>query len=105
MTKIIVNPGNCGFSVSITAEKGAGKKVCISLETDCEMLMKMSPDIAELDMQSLFMNHISNPVYRSAALHLKHVACPVPCAILKAAEVEMGLCVPEDVKMKFNKDS
>lgn len=104
MTKIKVDPGNCGFLVSITAEKGAGKKVRISLETECEMLMNMLPDISVIDMQSLFMNHVSNPVYRSAAAHLQHAACPVPCAILKAAEVEMGLCVPGDVNIIFEKD-
>jgi len=42
-----------------------------------------------------------NPVYRSAAKHLKHVACPVPSAILKAIETESGMNVPKDVRIEF----
>jgi GH15 family glucan-1,4-alpha-glucosidase len=64
----------------------------------------MLEDISLLDMRQLFSNHISNPVYRSAAMHLKHTACPVPGAILKAAEVALGLCVPEDVTISFIKE-
>ena len=45
MTKVKVNSGNCGFSVLITAEKMNGKIVNISLESECEMVMKMIEDI------------------------------------------------------------
>jgi hypothetical protein len=105
MTKVKVYPGNCGFSVAITAEKAEGKKINISLNTECEMILNMLEDISELDMRSLFSNQINNPVCRSAAQHLDHPACPVPCAILKAAEVELGLCLPEDVRITFEKDT
>ena len=101
MTKVTVNCGNCDFSVSITTEKGEGKEVNIFLDTDCEMVLDMLEDISRLDMRSMFTSHTSKPVYRSAAKHLKHAACPVPCAILKAAEVELGLCLAEDVTIEF----
>lgn len=103
MTKVRVNSGNCDFHVSITAEKREGEKISVSLDTKCEMVLKMLEDISLLEMRSIFTNHLNNPVYRSAAKHLKHAACPVPCAILKAAEVELGLCLPEDVTIKFTK--
>ncbi len=101
MTKVTVNSGNCNHTVTITAEKGKDRKVNISLETECEMIMKMLADISVLDMRALFTNHISNPVYRSASKHLKHAACPVPSAILKTSEVELGLCLPQDVTITF----
>jgi hypothetical protein len=101
MTKVRVNSGNCGYSVMVTAEKGENRTVHISLDTDCEMVMNMHRDIAALDMRTLFTSHLVNPVYCSAARHLKHVACPVPAAILKAAEVELGFCVAEDVAIVF----
>ena len=104
MTKVKVNSGNCGFSVLITAEKVNGKVVNISLESECEMVTNMLKDISSLEMRQIFANHINNPVYRSAAMHLKHTACPVPAAILKAAEVALGLCVPEDVNISFIKE-
>lgn len=71
------------------------------MDTECEMVREMLDEISQLDMRSLFTNHIDNPLYRSAAKHLKHAACPVPSAILKAAEVELGLCLAEDVTITF----
>ena len=37
-----------------------------------------------------------NPVCRAAGPRLKHAACPVPAAIIKALEVAAGLNVPKD---------
>lgn len=105
MTKVKVNSGNCCYSVTITAEKGEDKKVHISLDTECEQVTKMLDDISLVDMRTLFTKHFANPVYRSAEKHLKHLACPVPCAILKAVEVELGLCVPENVSIIFEEDN
>lgn len=104
MTKVTINPGICGFSVTVTAEKKEGKKVLISLDTECEMVMNMLKDISLLDMRAVFTRYLQNPVYRSAAIHLEHTACPVPAGILKAVEVELGLCLPKDAVITFSGD-
>jgi len=104
LTKLIVNSGACGFSVSVTAEKGKDRKIMIFLETECEMVRKMLEDISALDIMAAFAGFPNNPVYRSAGRHLKHAACPVPAGILKALEVEAGLNVPKDVSIIFVKD-
>jgi hypothetical protein len=104
MTKVTIHTGICGFSVIITAEKVKNKKIKISLDTECEMVMNMLEDVSLLDVLALFTNHLNNPVYRSAAKHLKHVTCPVTVGILKAAEVEAELALPKDVSIKFSKD-
>ncbi|OGW58250.1 MAG: hypothetical protein A2Z09_02445 [Nitrospirae bacterium RBG_16_43_8] len=104
MTKVVVNPGICGFPVTVIAEKREGKKIHISLDTECEMVKKMAEDIASLEMMASFTGLAINPVYKSAAQHLKHAACPVPSAILKAVEVEAGLCIPKDVNISFVSD-
>jgi hypothetical protein len=101
MTKVIVHPGICGFSVTITAEEEKGKKVRVTLETECGMVGKMAGDMALLDMMSAFAGHLNNPVYRSAAKHLRHPACPVPSGILKAIEVELGLALKKDAVIHF----
>lgn len=101
MTRVVVHSGVCGFSVTVTAEKGKGKKILISLETECEMVKKMAGEISVMDTMSLFTGLPDNPVYRSAARHLKHVTCPVPGGILKAMEVEAGFAVPKDVSITF----
>jgi tRNA threonylcarbamoyladenosine modification (KEOPS) complex Cgi121 subunit len=101
MTKVVVNSGACGFSVTITAEKGKEKKIAVSLDTACEMVQKMLVDIADLDQRVTLIGFHNNPIYLSAAKHLKHAACPVPSAILKAIETEAGMNVPKDVRIEF----
>lgn len=104
MTKVVVHSGICGFSVTVTAEKGKDRKVLISLETECEMVKEMAEEISVMDMMAVFTRQPDNPVYRSAAKHLKHVTCPVPCGILKAMEAEAGFALPRDVSIIFVKD-
>ncbi len=101
MTKVVIHPGACGFSVTVTAEKGEDKKVRLLIETECEMVKRMAEELPALDMMSVFTRLLDNPVYRSAARHLKHVTCPVPGGILKAMEAECGFAVPKDVSIAF----
>lgn len=105
MTKVDVQPGICGFTVLVLVEKGKERKVRIALETECKMVQKMLEDISELDMMAAFTGLLNNPVYKSAARNIRHVGCPVPSAILKALEVEFGICIPKDVHIKFLKDT
>jgi hypothetical protein len=104
MTTVIVNSGACGFTVTITVEKHSSGKIMLVLDTACEMVKKMLEDIAILDRFSPLTGFQNNPVYGSAAKHIKHVACPVPCAILKAIEVEAGLNVAKDAGITFVKN-
>ncbi|UCD34895.1 MAG: hypothetical protein JSU90_11485 [Nitrospiraceae bacterium] len=104
MTKVTVHSGQCGFSVVISAEKRKDGTVGLSLDTECEMINNMEKDITGLGMMSFLAGPLNNPVYRAAAKHLKHVACPVVSGILKAVEVEAGCAVPKDVHIVFSKD-
>jgi hypothetical protein len=101
MTKVVIHAGACGFSVTVAARKGEKRMICLSVETECEMVKKMAEELPELDMMSVFTRLLDNPLYRSAAKHLKHVTCPVPGGILKAMEVEAGFAVPKDVSITF----
>lgn len=103
MTRIIIDSGICGFKVEIRAKKKKDKKIEISIDTECEMVKKMFEDIEILDMMAAFTGYLSNPVYVSAAKHIRHIACPVPAGILKAIEVESGIALPGDVRMTFVK--
>ncbi len=103
MTTVIVNPGACGFEVTIVAEKQPDGKIAVSLDTECETMKKMLEDISLLDKRVVFAKFQNNPVYLAASKHLKHAACPVPSAILKAVEVEAGLNVAKDAAIAFVK--
>ena len=103
MATVIVNSGACGYSVTITAKKSKDNTIVVALDTECVMVKKMLEDIAVLDRFAPLTGFQNNPVYRSAAKHLKHVACPVPSGILKALEVEAGLNVMKDATIVFDK--
>lgn len=103
MTRVTVHSGACGFTVRITVEKQSAGKLTVSLETGCEMVLQMLGEIAVLDRFAPLAGFQDNPVYRSAARHLKHAACPVPSGILKALEVEAGLNVERDATISFEK--
>jgi hypothetical protein len=103
MTTVIVNAGACGYTVTIKAEKTGDGKIVVSLETECETVMKLLEDIAVLDRFTPLTALQNNPVYRAAGKHLRHPACVVPSAILKAVEVEAGLNVPKDALIRFVK--
>ena len=104
MAKVVIRSGACGFTTTVTAEKGPDKTVRITILSDCEQVRKMQEDIGTLERMDAFKGFAENPVYRSAAKRLKHVACPVPSGVLKALEVAAGLNLPKDAVICFEKD-
>jgi hypothetical protein len=101
MTRVRVHSGVCGFVTTVTAEKTGKRNVSVKLDSGCEMVREMADDISSLDTMAAFTHFLQNPVYRLASRCLKHVACPVPSGILKALEVEAGLCLPRDAAIVF----
>jgi len=104
MTRVDVSSGACGFTAVIRAEKGPNRTVDISVETGCAMVQKMAAEIASLGRRDALTGILNNPVYLAAGRHLKHAACPVPAAVLKALEVEAGLNVKMDASIVFSKE-
>ncbi|MBI5634058.1 MAG: hypothetical protein HZA15_11330 [Nitrospirae bacterium] len=101
MTKVQVNPGVCGFAVVVKVERDKERNFHIYLDTECEMVKKMAEELSFLEFRAPFSAILHNPVYRSASRNLKHAACPIPSAILKAIEVEAGACLPRPVTITF----
>ena len=104
MTKVVVTAGACGFTSVIRAEKAPQRSVDITVESGCAMVQKMAAEIARLGRHDALVGILNNPVYLAAGRHLKHAACPVPAAVLKALEVEAGLNVKKDATIVFAQD-
>ena len=100
-TKVIIDPGTCGFPAIVVIKKKDRKTFSISITSECEMVSKLDAEIGELSMMDAFKRIPDNPVFRKGAICLRHVACPVLSGILKALEVEAGLNLPKDVSIKF----
>lgn len=104
MTRLVVHAGSCGFTVTVTARKGERGMIGVSIASDCEMIMNMSPDVALLDSRSVTSHYSQNPVFRAASKHVQHASCPVMSGIIKAVEVESGINTPRNVLIEFKHD-
>lgn len=102
MTKVEINPGACGFLVTVIASKVEPKGVDIAIQTDCEQVNEMASMVTYLTVQEILGFPLGEDiVYQTAKKVIRHASCPVPCGILKAAEVELGLAVKQDVLINF----
>lgn len=101
MTKIVVDPGICGFTAVVEVTRLSARRVRVVIDTDCEMVSGMNGELAGLDLRLASAPPGDSLVYKIAARHIGHAACPIPMAILKAIEVEVGAALPEDIIIHF----
>lgn len=102
MSKVTLDAGTCGYRVGIKAHKKGKKGFIVELVSPCEMVSNLNKELKdEVFDRKIFTSILDSPVYKLCSKHLKHVACPLPSAILKAIEVEDGLAVPKNVIMKI----
>ncbi len=77
----------------------------VIVRSECEQITAMNPDLARIQWKGrgheVFVRMTDSVVYHSAAKHIKHTGCPIPSAILKTIEVEVGIALPEDVTIRF----
>jgi hypothetical protein len=103
-TKLVVDAGICGKTTTIDVVGLPGHKVKVSITSDCEGVSKMSEELKELDWMSLWEQEGDGySAYQAASQCTQHFMCPVPVAVLKAIEVEVGLALPKDVTLSFKK--
>jgi hypothetical protein len=75
-------------------------KVAIS-ESKCQHIQQMSEHLRQMTLNELFAPVPRNPAFVFATEAGCHTSCPVPVAVLKAAEVAMGMALPKDVHIHF----
>jgi Family of unknown function (DUF6951) len=105
VTVVRVNAGACGFVTRIIASKEDRREVRVDLESDCEAVRALGARVREmglLGIGDLLSKGIGkNRVFMEGSKLLSHSGCPVLSAIIKAAEVELGLNVPACVSIEF----
>ena len=101
MTRVVVNSGVCGMTVTIEVTKTSRRRFKIEVTTDCEMLTKMGESLMEVDQKDVLKPQIHYNIYQCASECHIHTSCPAPMAILKAIEVEAGLALPRPVTVHF----
>jgi hypothetical protein len=105
MTVVEVQAGSCGHSARIVVESVDDRHVHVAIESACDQITAMNVELNRLCWKGkgheIFRPMNESAIYRSANLHIRHTACPIPAAILKAIEVEVGAALPKDVAITF----
>ena len=104
MATVVVTPGICGLPTRMTLTADEDQLVTIKLESACPHIQAMQAELAELEGYTEVVARFSaSAVYAAADKHCKHLACPVPAAIIKGMEVACGLALPKDVTIHIEK--
>ena len=101
--RVAVEPGICGFPCVIEATREKNYEVSIRITgAECKHIKRLSEQIGQMSMRDLFKPMTRNPVYSAAQRAGCHPSCPIPMAVLKAAEVAMEMALPCDVTIRFD---
>ena len=102
MTKVVVDPGICGFEATALSDHTAR----VTVTSDCEKAVKAGELLKEVDWFSLLKKQGETYVaYQEAMQDMDHISCPILSAILKAVEAELGFAATKDVSFHFQKES
>ena len=101
MTRVVVDAGICGLTTTVEVTKLSNRRAKVVIASGCEVVSEMGGQLQEVDWLDALRSAANSPVYSCAFQHIKHAACPVPSAILKAIEVEVGAALPRDVSIRF----
>ncbi|MFP4642638.1 MAG: DUF6951 family protein [Dehalococcoidia bacterium] len=101
MTRVVVDPGVCSMNAAIEVTKINRRRFGIKVTTDCEMITRMGESLTEIRPDDILNHQVNSRVYQCASECQVHTSCPIPMAILKAAEVEAGLALPRPVTVQF----
>jgi hypothetical protein len=100
--QLIVEPGICGFSCTIRAQKSDNRTVAVQIgNSECKQIKRLSSHLTEISLGELFLPPTRNPVYIAAEKAGCHSSCAIPLAVLKAVEVALGVALPRQVRIQF----
>ena len=99
---VTVDAGICGFTCQVKAWKKEKRMAGLEISgSECKMIQKFAAAISELSIKDLFLPLTRNPIFINAERAGCHLACPVPVAVVKAAEAALELALLKDVTLLF----
>ena len=105
-TRALVHAGACGYHASVHANRRPDGNLDLVVHSPCTMLTDMNPDLANLPWRrGLLDTFFTSAVYKSADRHVRHVDCPVPAAMIKAAMVELGMAAPVAASIRLEHEA
>jgi hypothetical protein len=99
---VMLDPGVCRFKSEISVTMNEDNQLTYKIESQCPFVKKMSSELPTFDMFDIIkMPFCENPIYDFAGKFLKHSACPLPMAMIKAGEVVTGMGLKRTVTVEF----
>ena len=101
-TTITVNAGVCRFKTVIEPSMDEEMNVTSKIKSECPNVREFGKNIGSISlMDAIATPFCENCIYAKAGEYLPHVACSVPSAVIKAAEIVGDLCLKSDVTFKI----
>jgi len=101
MATVEILPGICGLKTKLILTADEDQVVQVKIESECPYITAMQEDLD--GYSECFAKYSSSIVYSVAEKNIKHLACPVPTAIIKGMEVACGLALPRNVTLVIEK--
>lgn len=102
---LYVDPGICGFTCRIEARCSDKRTAHTEIAgSDCSMIQQLAEMIRTVTFQDVFVPLTENKIFVGAEKAGCHLACPVPSALVKAAEAVLTLALPRDVSFTFQEE-
>ena len=103
MTSVEVDAGICGYISTIRASRTSPSTLHVDVESDCAMVMACAESLDELQIKDALNPRRDGWVHKLMFKHIRHAGCPLPTAVAKALEVELGAALPRDAHIRFPK--
>ncbi len=101
MTAVEVDCGICGHHAIVEVSRESKTHIRVSVQTECEMLSSAVEQVDGAAWREALNPRNPNSVHAVMFQVIKHAGCPVPAAVAKAIEVEVGVALPRDVSISF----
>jgi hypothetical protein len=99
---IMLDPGVCQFKSKISVTMDEDNNLIYVIDSQCPHIKKMSAEMPKFGMFDIVkMPFCENPIYELGGKYLKHSACPLPMAMIKAGEVVTGMGLKRKVSVEF----
>ncbi len=96
--QITVDAGVCRFKTVITAVMDDEMNITYKVKSECPAVREMAKNMRPIGIfEALAKPFPENVVYNEFGNYLEHSACPVPCALIKAAEVASDMALKKNV--------
>ena len=96
--KVDVDAGVCQFKTVIEADADDEMNIVFKIKSGCPHVREFGKAFTSVPVfDAIATPFCDNAIYKEAGKYLAHVACPVPCAMVKASEAAGDLALKKNV--------